>query len=120
LLEQTAPICEAMSGDFSTIWPIMSSHYASLSNDAKNIFTSGSTTEATIVAARERYLFIANKYSLDKFVVNSDNQQYQGSADIIGYDISASKSLIIIVVTAAMALSAGAFLIVSRRRKETM
>lgn len=120
LLEQTAPICEAMSGDFSTIWPIMSSHYASLSNDAKNIFTSGSTTEATIVAARERYLFIANKYSLDKFVVNSDNQQYQGSADIIGYDISASTSLIIIVVTAAMVLSAGAFLIVSRRRKETM
>ncbi|MDD3036041.1 MAG: hypothetical protein PHO93_03920 [Candidatus Saccharimonadaceae bacterium] len=120
LLEQTAPICEAMSGDFSTVWPIMSSHYASLSNDAKNMFTSGSTTEATIVAARERYLFIANKYSLDKFVVNSDNQQYQGSADIIGYDISASTSLIIIVVTAAMVLSAGAFLIVSRRRKETM
>jgi hypothetical protein len=52
--------------------------------------------------------------------INPDNQQYQGSADIIGYGIGTSTSLIIIVVTAAMVLSAGAFLIVSRRRKETM
>ncbi|HOH67853.1 MAG TPA: hypothetical protein PLX93_00835 [Bacilli bacterium] len=52
--------------------------------------------------------------------INPDNQQYQGSADIIGYDIGTSTSLIIIVVTAAMVISAGAFLIVSRRRKETM
>ncbi|MFA6645397.1 MAG: LPXTG cell wall anchor domain-containing protein, partial [Bacilli bacterium] len=119
-LEQTGPICEAMSGDFSSIWSSMGSHYTSLSAVSKDNFTDNDTLYVEIVAAQDRYIFIVNKYtSLDKFVVDSDNQQYQGVSDIIGYDFGDNSNIIIIVVIGLMITSAGAFFIFSRRRKET-
>lgn len=119
-LEQTGPICAAMTGDFSSIWEGMGAHYSSLSNDAKNNFTNNDTTYAEIIAAQDRYILIINKYtSLTKFVVNSSNAQYLSSPDIIGYDFSDNSSIIIIVVIGLMVTSAGAFFIFSRRRKET-
>lgn len=120
-LEQTDPICTAMSGDFSSIWSGMSSHYGSLSSYSKNIFTGATTTEEIILDARERYVFIINKYtSLSKFVVNSDNVQYLGAGDIIGYDIGDSSRIILFVVLGVMVVSTGAFLIITRRRKYKM
>lgn len=120
-LEQTDPICTAMSGDFSSIWSGMSSHYGSLSSHSKNIFTGATTTEEIILDARERYVFIINKYtSLSKFVVNSDNVQYLGAGDIIGYDIGDSSRIILFVVLGVMVVSTGAFLIITRRRKYKM
>ncbi|MDD3938884.1 MAG: LPXTG cell wall anchor domain-containing protein [Bacilli bacterium] len=118
-LEQTAPICTAMSGDFSTVWSGFESHYGSFGDDAKNMFTDNDTTYDEIVAAQDRYIFIVNKYtSLTKFVVDGDDNVYQGASDIVGYDIGSDTNIIIIVVIGLMITSAGAFFIFSRRRKE--
>lgn len=120
-LEQTAPICTAMSGDFSSIWSDMGTHYVSLSNDSKDIFTNAATTEVTIVAARERYIFIIGKYTaLTKFVVDDHNTTYLGAGDLIGYDIGESSRVILFVVLGVMLVSTGAFFIISRRRKYKM
>ncbi|NCA97551.1 MAG: hypothetical protein EOM77_05230 [Bacteroidia bacterium] len=120
-LEQTAPICTAMSGDFSSIWSDMGTHYTSLSSYSKEIFTAAGTTEETIVAARERYIFIIGKYtSLTKFVVDDHNTTYLGAGDLIGYDIGESSRVILFVVLGVMVVSTGAFLIISRRRKYKM
>lgn len=99
---------------------LMATEYATLSNDAKDYFTASGTTESTVVAARERYLFIVGKYtSLDKFVVNSSDVVYQGASDIIGYDVGETSRIILIIVVGVMVLSTGAFFLISRRRKET-
>ncbi|MDY0345736.1 MAG: hypothetical protein WCX85_00565 [Bacilli bacterium] len=118
-LEQTGPICVAMTGDFSSVWSTMATEYASLSDDAKDYFTASGTSENTIVAARERYLFIIGKYaSLDKFVVDSLDNVYQGASDLIGYNISNNSKIILVAVTVVFIASAGLFFIFSRRHKE--
>jgi hypothetical protein len=108
-----------MTGDFSSVWSTMATEYASLSDDAKDYFTASGTSENTIVAARERYLFIIGKYaSLDKFVVDSLDNVYQGASDLIGYNISNNSKIILVAVTVVFIASAGLFFIFSRRHKE--
>lgn len=120
-LELTAPICTAMSGDFSSVWSDLGTHYTSLSTYSKDIFTESATTDADIVDARERYVFIIGKYtSLTKFVVDGDNVTYLGAGDLIGYDIGESSRVILFVVLGVMLVSTGAFFIISRRRKYKM
>ncbi|MFA5421186.1 MAG: hypothetical protein WC344_00115 [Bacilli bacterium] len=116
-IEQTGPICTAMSGDFSSVWGTMGTEYATLSVTGKDAFVDN-TTNSTIVAARERYLFIITKYtSLTKFVVDGDSNVYQGSPDIIGFNIGDNSRIILIVVATVMVVSAGLLFLVSRRRR---
>ena len=118
-LEQTGPVCTAMSGDFSAIWGTMATEYGTLNADAKNYFTASGTTEATVVAARARYVYIIGKYtSLTKFVVNSSDAPYLGASDIIGYEVGNTSRIILIAVVGAMIVATGAFFLIARRRKE--
>lgn len=116
-LEQTAPVCEAMSGDFSSVWSTLATEYGTLSGAAKDYFTNSGTSEPTVVAARTRYVFIIEKYTaLTRFVVDSSDVVYLGAPDIVGYDMYQSSTLTIVIITGVLILASGMFLIIRRRK----
>jgi len=117
-LEQTGPVCTAMSGDFDVIWPTLGIEYATLSDDAKNYFTASGTDDVNVVAARTRYLFIVGKYAaLAKFVVDSESNIYSGAADVVGYEVSQASTITLVVLVGILVFASGLFFIVSRTRK---
>ncbi|HOJ44787.1 MAG TPA: hypothetical protein PK340_01945 [Bacilli bacterium] len=60
-IEQTAEDCANLEGD-EVPWTTLATEYGTLSNDAKDYFVNSETTEANVVAARDRYVFLYNKY----------------------------------------------------------
>lgn len=116
-LEESGPICEAMSGDFTEAWEVLGAHYASLSDDAKDHFVNENASELALLAARERYLYIINKYtSLDKFVTDSGSNVYMGMYDFTSTATNDSTITIVFVIIALTLVTTGAFLIFTKRK----
>jgi hypothetical protein len=119
-LEQTAPYCETLDGA-NVDWSNLSDEYATLSDDAKDYFVSGGT-DSEIVAARERYLYLINKYSTlaaDSFVVDSLGDPYDGSIDPIlppVTDGNNSKLALALMITLSIGMLAGTAFIYLRKK----
>lgn len=121
-LNETAAMCEALTGNLLP-WSTFATEYDSLSGSAKNIFVDSSTTEANIVAARERYMFLWNKYGTAqgwvKFLVNSENQPYPLSG-VRTYDNtlpSALSPIHMLLFGTLLIASAGLYVVVRQKRK---
>jgi hypothetical protein len=121
-LEETAPYCATLDGA-NIEWSSLADEYATLSDDAKNYFV-GPATDSEIVSARERYLFLINKYSIlaaNPFMVDSLGVVYDGSYDPIlppttGGDNSKLALALMIILSAGM-LAGTAFIYLYKKNR---
>jgi hypothetical protein len=119
-LEQTAPYCETLEGD-DVDWSALASEYATLSGDAKDYFVVDGT-DSEIVAARERYLFMVEKYptlAANLFVVDSTGEPYSDSYDPILPPVnggSNSNLALILMITISVGMLAGTAFIYLRKK----
>jgi hypothetical protein len=119
-LEQTAPYCETLEGD-DVDWSALASEYATLSGDAKDYFVVDGT-DSEIVAARERYLFMVEKYptlAANLFVVDSAGEPYSDSYDPILPPVnggSNSNLALILMITISVGMLAGTAFIYLRKK----
>ncbi len=79
-IDQTASYCAASNGG-EVPWSTLTTEYSGLSNDAKNYFVNLSTTETNVVAARDRFVHLWNKYHVTHetwtyFLVDASNNPY--------------------------------------------
>ncbi len=121
-LEQTASYCTALDGG-NVPWTTLETEYTTLSNDAKNYFVASGTTDAEIVGARDRFVFLYNKYkpthlSWNYFLVSSTNAQYNPLAanpEMVQKGINFESMSTIIVISGLFLLGTGFYLFGRKR-----
>jgi len=119
-IQETAAQCAALQGD-QVPWSTLATEYATLSAAAKDYFVAGGTTEANVVAARTRYVFLWNKYKATpgwtNFLVSSTGTKYTADAnqEAITTPIDSSIATLFIFAS-ALIVSAGLVFIYRRKR----
>lgn len=123
-LAETYDLCLAGTGNLVP-WNTLSAEYATLSNAAKDIFVDDATTDANVVAARERAVYLFNKYGEAQgwtfFIVDSANNAYPRSAPVRPIDTLKVLELSPIYLLIFAAVGTGtAYLYLVMRRKRTI
>ena len=123
-LEATSPYCADLDGS-NVPWTTLETAYGTLTADGKNYFVNSSTMDAEIVAARNRYVFLYQKYGSSKewnnFVVSStDTHYYKPEGAFVNREPLTSDSgsiKIIILVSAIAALITVGYLLIKKAKK---
>lgn len=108
----------------STLWNGLANEFSSLSNEAKEIFRTGNSSDADILAAIERYDYILNKYGEDPQhggYVNFMNRTITNNSPAVNFDLFGDASTIIVSFITVVILLANIGLIVfviQKRRRE--
>jgi hypothetical protein len=119
-IETTASYCQALNGG-NVPWLTLKSGYNSLTNDAKDYFVNVATSDTEIVAARDRYVYLFQKYGelqpWDNFMVSSSNNPYYtppeeafGQHETLIFN-SETTYFILIIATTFVFAAAGYFFI---------
>ncbi len=119
------PLCDdGITAPSSTLWNTLANDFELLSEDAKQIFKSGNTTDTDILAAIARYDYILNKYGEDPQhggYVNFMNRAITNNSPAVNFDLFGDASTIIVSFITVVILLASIGLIVSvvqKRRRE--
>ncbi|MGI6714149.1 MAG: hypothetical protein ACOX3K_03810 [Bacilli bacterium] len=120
-LAQTADMCLAGTGNLVN-WGTLETEYGLLSNAAKDIFVDNATTDANVVAARERAVYLFNKYGATEgwtfFIVDSTNVPYPKPSGFKPNDSAlASEVSLSNLITLATIVLGSAVLYLAMRRK---
>lgn len=108
----------------STLWNGLANEFSLLSNEAKEIFRTGNSSDADILAAIERYDYILNKYGEDPQhggYVNFMNRTITNNSPAVNFDLFGDASTIIVSFITVVILLASIGLIVfviQKRRRE--
>lgn len=106
------------------LWNNLANDFELLSEDAKQIFKSGNTTDTDILAAIARYDYILNKYGVDPQhggYVNFMNRAITNNSPAVNFDLFCDASSIIVSFITVVILLASIGLIVfviQKRRRE--
>ncbi|OQA78468.1 MAG: hypothetical protein BWY30_00663 [Tenericutes bacterium ADurb.Bin239] len=121
-LGQTDAMCAALTGNLVN-WANLQTEYGTLSDAAKDIFTDAATTDANVVAARERAVFLFNKYGAAEgwvfFIVDSNNVAYPKPSGVRPNDdtlptvLSQTNIMLFVMIFVA---SAGLYVVMRRKR----
>lgn len=121
-IDQTASYCAASNGG-EVPWSTMANEYATLSADAKNYFVNLSTTEANVVAARDRFVHLWNVYHASHpawtyFLVNSSNQPYtpaSANPNSAPMELDTTNLYLVAVAGFIFLIGIGGYLLMRRR-----
>lgn len=108
----------------STLWNGLANEFSLLSNKAKEIFRTGNSSDADILAAIERYDYILNKYGEDPQhggYVNFMNRTITNNSPAVNFDLFGDASTIIVSFITVVILLTSVGLIVfviQKRRRE--
>ena len=108
----------------STLWNGLANEFSLLSNEAKEIFKTGNSSDADILAAIERYDYILKKYGEDPQhggYVNFMNRAITNNSPAVNFDLFGDASTIIVSFITVVILLASIGLIVfviQKRRRE--
>lgn len=119
------PLCDGgTNAPNSTLWNDLANEFSLLSNEAKEIFRTGNSSDADILAAIERYDYILNKYGEDPQhggYVNFMNRAITNNSPAVNFDLFGDASTIIVSFITVVILLASIGLIVfviQKRRRE--
>ncbi len=99
-LSETAPYCSVLDGG-NVDWTYLSDEFGYMIGDAKDYFVDDLTIDESIVSARERYMYLINKYAnleTDSFMEDSLGNPYSNRNSDINISKSSNESSNLIAI----------------------